>query len=295
MQYVNKLKHILPTGFACAEVPYWVEEEEAVYFTDTETPRIAKYSIDSKELEIFTLPYNFQSLAKCTDGRWIGTVTKGVAIWDQAGGSCRFIGNPEIESGSIYFNDGTVDPHGRFFFGTYDLEDLEGNGGSVYMVDGDLSIRKIASGFSVCNGMVFSPDGSRFYMSEQFGGRILGFDWSEEKKELQNMKTVYSFPGGKGLPDGLIMDSEGMLWVAHWWGWRLSRLDTCGRLITEVQMPVTTPTSMAFFGKKLNRLLITTARKAVDDDDLKKGPLAGDIFELETNITGRPENRFVFK
>ena len=295
MDNVKSPKHILPTGFCCAEVPYWVEEEGAVYFADTETPRIARYSLADEQLTIFTVPYNFQCLAKCTDGRWIGTVTKGVAIWDQKSGECRFLGNPELENPSIYFNDGTVDPEGRFFFGTYDLDNLEGAGGSVYMVDGDLNIRKIATGFAVCNGMAFSGDGNSFYMSEQFGGRVLGFDWNEKEMKLENRRVVYEIPKDKGLPDGLIMDSEGMLWIAHWWGWRLSRISTDGRLLGEVPMPVTTPTSMVFCGEGLNRLLITTASKAVEAEDLAKGPLAGDIFSLETNLTGRIEHRFIIK
>jgi sugar lactone lactonase YvrE len=259
MNNVNELKHILPIGFICAEAPYWVKEEGAVYFADTETPRIAKYKPATKELEVFTVPYNFQSLAKCEDGKWIGTVTKGVVLWDQEKNTCRFLGNPESNNGSFFLNDGTVDNKGRFFFGSYDLDNLEGGTGSIYMVDQDLSIKQVATGFSVCNGMVFSPDNSKFYMSEQFGGRIIAMDWNEQKKELENLKIVYEIPKGKGLPDGLIMDSEGMLWIAHWWGWQVSRISPAGELLTEIPVPVKTPTCMAFIGEKLDKLFITTA------------------------------------
>ena len=119
-------------------------------------------------------------------------------------------------------------------------------------------------------------------MSEQFGGRVLEFDWNEETCELTNKKTLYNLPKDKGLPDGLIMDSEGMLWLAHWWGWRISRISPQGELLAEIPMPVTTPTSMAFIGSEMNTLLITSAKKAVDAVDLKTGHEAGDIFQIET-------------
>lgn len=288
----KKLEHILPTGFACAEVPYWVKEEDAVYFVDTESPRIAKFTFSTKELKIINVPYNFQSLAKCEDGKWIATVSKGVVLWDQKKNTCRYLGNPESEKGSFFLNDGTVDKKGRFFFGSYDLDDLEGGTGSVYMVDHDLSIKQVATGFSVCNGMVFSPDNSTFYMSEQFNGRVIAMDWNESELKLENVRTVYSIPKEKGLPDGLIMDAEGMLWVAHWWGWQVSRISPEGELLAEIPVPVKTPTCMAFVGEELDTLFITTAIKAVDEEDLKTGHKAGDIFQIELNITGREETRY---
>ncbi len=290
----NKLKHILPTGFLCAEVPYWVKEEGAVYFSDTENPRIAKYTPETEELEIIYVPYNFQCLAKCENGNWIGTVTNGVVIWNQKKNTCRYLGNPEYGKASFYLNDGTVDRKGRFFFGSFDMDNLEGHGGSVYMVDQNLEIKRLASGFSVCNGMVFSRDNRKFYMSEQFGGRILEFDWDEERCELSNQKALYNLPADKGLPDGLIMDSEGMLWVAHWWGWQLSRISPEGSVLAEIPMPVKTPTCMAFIGEKLDKLFITTAIKAVDEQDLKKGPQAGDIFQIELDVPGIEETRFKY-
>ena len=288
----GKLKHILPTVFICAEAPYWVEEEGAVYFTDTENPRIARYTPATGELNVFYVPYNFQCLAKCENGNWIGTVSKGVVIWNQQKNTCRYLGNPEQGRASFFLNDGTVDRRGRFFFGSYDLDNLEGGGGSIYMVDHNLSIKLIASGFSVCNGMVFSTDNKNFYMSEQFGKRILKFDWDEDNCILSGQKTLYDFPEDKGLPDGLIMDSDGMLWVAHWWGWQLSRISPEGELSAEIPVPVKTPTCMAFIGEKNSRLFITTAIKAVEDENLKKGPLAGDIFQVELNTTGIKETRF---
>lgn len=290
----NNLEHILPTGFLCAEVPYWVKEEAAVYFVDTENPRVAKYSPDTGDLEVFYVPYNFQCIAKCDNGKWIGTVTNGVVLWDQEKNTCKFLGNPEKDKASFFLNDGTVDKMGRFFFGSYDSDDLEGGTGSIYMVDSNLRIKKVASGFSVCNGMVFSSDNKKFYMSEQFGGKILEFDWDEDACLLSNQKTLYELPKEKGLPDGLIMDSEGMLWLAHWWGWQISRISPEGRVLAEIPVPVTTPTCMAFIGDKMDLLFITTAIKAVDEEDLKKGHLAGDIFQIEMNTTGREENRFKY-
>jgi sugar lactone lactonase YvrE len=279
-------------GMTCGEAPVWIPEENTFYFVETEERELYSYSVGSGTIERYPVPFKFQCLARREKGGWIGTVQNGVALWNPDDNSAEFIGNPEQGRRGMFFNDGTVTPGGDFIFGTFDLENLEKPNGSIYIVDSQLKIALLEPGFAVPNGMAFGLDGTTLYVSEQFGKRILLFDWDPAAKKLGNRRTFTEFTEEQGLPDGLIIDSEGYVWVANWWGWKVTRFDPDGAIDMEIPLPVTTATCMVFAGKNMDLLYITTARKAVDEEDLKKGPEAGDLFVAEPGCTGRLENKF---
>ena len=53
-----------------------------------------------------------------------------------------------------------------------------------------------------------------------------------------------------GSPDGMCMDEEGMLWIAHWGGFGVYRWDPDnGRLLDKCELPVPQVTSCAFGGE----------------------------------------------
>jgi sugar lactone lactonase YvrE len=59
-------------------------------------------------------------------------------------------------------------------------------------------------------------------------------------------------------------------------------------LLEQIPVPVLQPSSCAFGGKDMNTLYVTSARKGMSESELKKYPLSGGVFKLETNIEGMP-------
>lgn len=282
----------LPIGFTCGETPYWVPEEDSVYLVDTENPRIARFDVSTEKVEIITVPYAFQCLHRRIEGGWIGSITKGVALWDDKKNTCTYLGSPGVEKDGHFCNDGTVDKTGRLLFGIFDMDALEEPSGTMYCVDHDFTFKKVADGLFVPNGMAFSDDNKTLYVNEQFGPFVSAYDWDSETLSLSNKRKIYTLAEGEGLPDGLIMDADGHLWIAHWWGWKISQITTDGKLLQTIDLPVTTPTSMVLAGPDMDKMYITTARKAVEEEDLKKGFMAGHVFSLDGMGTGRLENKF---
>ena len=88
------------------------------------------------------------------------------------------------------------------------------------------------------------------------------------------------------------MDAEGYLWSGHWQGFRVTRYDPDGRKERIIEVPVPTATCMAFGGKALDTLYITTGKKGLTPEQITKFPLAGDVFAIEPGITGRLEPEF---
>ena len=99
-------------------------------------------------------------------------------------------------------------------------------------------------------------------------------------------------PKNLGTPDGMTIDSEGMLWIAHWGGFGVYRWNPLnGELLSKIEVPAPHVTSCAFAGKDLDQLIITTARKNMSDADFLKYPKSGNIFISQSGYKGLPGNK----
>ena len=86
----------------------------------------------------------------------------------------------------------------------------------------------------------------------------------------------------EGRPDGLAVDAEDHLWIAAWDGREVRRYAPDGRLDRAVAIPADRPSSCAFGGPRLDRLLVTSARPEVDSAD----DLGGSLFVLDVGVPG---------
>jgi sugar lactone lactonase YvrE len=89
----------------------------------------------------------------------------------------------------------------------------------------------------------------------------------------------------------MTIDTNGMLWVAHWGGYQVSQWDpNSGTKIGMVKVPVKNVTCCTFGGPELDILFITTAAYGVSGMEWEMQPLAGAIFTSHTGCTGYPAN-----
>ena len=77
---------------------------------------------------------------------------------------------------------------------------------------------------------------------------------------LSSRRPFVEIPVAEGLPDGLVVDAEGCVWVALFGAGRVRRYTPGGRVAAELTLPVTLVTSMAFGGPGLDVMYLTTAR-----------------------------------
>ncbi len=78
-------------------------------------------------------------------------------------------------------------------------------------------------------------------------------------------------PEELGSPDGMCMDDDEMLWVAHYSGFAVLRWDPVhGKVLDKIDVPVPNVTSCAFGGDDNKTMLITTARRRCRREDLNK-------------------------
>jgi sugar lactone lactonase YvrE len=60
-----------------------------------------------------------------------------------------------------------------------------------------------------------------------------------------------------------------------------------------IEMPVPLVTSLAFGGKNLDKLFVTTARLSMTDAQIEAAPLSGGLFVVDVACQGVQETRFL--
>jgi sugar lactone lactonase YvrE len=190
------------------------------------------------------------------------------------------IANPEGHLPNNRFNDGKCDPAGRFWAGTMSINE-EPNTGNVYMLGVDLSFEKKISGVSISNGMAWSADQRTFYYIDTPSFEVAAYSYDKTTGNISNKTTIMKILKEEGNPDGMTIDNEGMLWIAHWDGWQITRRDPqTGEKLLQISLPVSRVTSCCFGGENFADLYITSAREGLSDEDLQKQPLAGSLFVI---------------
>ena len=201
---------------------------------------------------------------------------------------------PEIAENLLRFNDGKCDERGKLWVGTMGLR-AEKGAGSLYTLNNKFHLAKQILKTTISNGIAWSLNNSMMYYIDTATSKISCFDYDLTNGSIRNKKDIITIDQSLGYPDGMTIDSEGMLWVALWDGFAVGRFNPhTGEMMHKVIIPAPKITSCAFGGNKLDELFITSASCDMSDADLKKYPLSGSLFRANVGCTGLRANRFKF-
>ena len=153
-------------------------------------------------------------------------------------------------------------------------------------------LRTLVDQVTTSNGIGFSPDNRSMYYVDTPSGALWRFDYDIETGTLSNRTALIDYTGEEGSFDGLTVDAEGHIWVAHWGGFQVSRWDPkTGRKLQSVPIPAPFVTSCCFGGKDLSTLYVTSAWNR-DEKVRAEHPDAGGLFIFKTDTRGLPGFRF---
>jgi sugar lactone lactonase YvrE len=208
---------------------------------------------------------------------------EGFFTLDEASGTLTALSDPESHLPENRFNDGKCDPAGRFWAGT--MGDGSKATGNLYRLEANESHHRVLDGICVSNGLGWSPDEKTMYYIDTPTCEVSAFDYDNDTGHISNPRAAVKFIEGEGYPDGMCVDVEGKLWIAHWEGSCVSRWDPeSGRQLEKIAVPVRRVTSCAFGGEHLDELFITTCRLDVEDPE----SVAGGIFCVKPGVQGLP-------
>jgi sugar lactone lactonase YvrE len=210
-------------------------------------------------------------------------VRDGFATLDLETGAVEPLVAVEADKPANRMNDGACDASGRCFAGTMATDDTPG-AGTLYRLDGDLSVHIVLRGVTISNGLGWSPSGSVMYYIDSKAGGIDAHDFEADSGALSGRRRLVDTDSAWGLPDGLAVDAEGGIWVAFWDGSALRRFSAEGELTEKLELPAARPTRPAFGGTDLDQLYVTSAQ--LDPGQAVDGDLGGAIFVLEPGVRG---------
>ena len=111
---------------------------------------------------------------------------------------------------------------------------------------------------------------------------VVTYDYDKTTGNISNRKVAIKVDKNDGYPDGMTIDDEDMLWIAHYNGWQVTRRNPeTGELLLRIKLPVAKVTCCTFGGEKMNDLYITTASKEMDMEEHLEQPLAGSLFVVK--------------
>jgi len=294
----NNLELVIDSRSLLGEGPWWDCDEKALYWIDGFGCKIHKYNPDTNEDITFITDQFIGCVISKKDTGLISCMQHGVYFVDIEKGKMLPVSDIEADIDNNRLNDGKCDSSGRLWFGsmsmTADQEDREfETTGSFYKLEKSLEVCKMFGDVGISNGIAWNADETIMYYIDSMASCVVSYDFDVEKGAICNKKIVVKIPKKEGIPDGMTIDTEGMLWVAHYGGGQVSRWDPKrGKKIGKIDIPAPNVTSCVFGGANLDELYITTARVDTSKKDLVKYPYSGGLFKIAPGIQGLPLYKF---
>lgn len=288
----TQVELVVDAHAALGEGPVWHTRDERLSWVDIEGGKLHVHDPHGEADAVYSVGQRLGAAVPRRSGGMILAMEDGLSAMDLSSGRSTFLSTLEEHLPDNRPNDGKCDPRGRFWIGT--MSKIRKTGAaSLYRVDPDGSIHHMLGALTNSNGLDWSPDQRTLYHIDTPTLRVTTSDYDVETGAIANRRVVVEFAPDVGRPDGMTVDAEGMLWIAHWDGGRVSRWDPAkGQLLQEIFLPAARVTSCAFGGPNLDRLYITTARFGLDEVQLRQQPHAGGLFVARPGVAGLASYEF---
>ncbi|GAB2488242.1 SMP-30/gluconolactonase/LRE family protein [Alkalibacterium psychrotolerans] len=258
-------------GSNLLEGPVWDEVNSLLYFVSIPDEIIYCFDPDTTEVRTYRTDGPVGAAVLDEDGMLLSAEKNGLVQIDPETGERSTWLHPNTDE-RMRYNDGKMDPAGRFLIGTMGAEQVIEGAASLYSVKGE-SYRELLSDLSIANGLGWSEDGNTFYHIDTPTKKVKQFDYDLETGNISNGRECIEVTGD-GNPDGMCVDTDGMLWVAEYGGGQVCKWNPeNGEKIQNIQLPVTNATSCCIGGKDKDTLYITTAKEDGEE-------LSGGLFEV---------------
>jgi sugar lactone lactonase YvrE len=289
-----QLEVVIEAKAILGEGAIWDSRKKVLYWVDIMKGMLHIYNPANGENSSLHIGQFVSTVVPSQNGQLILTRKDGFASFNPIKGEVTLINNPEAHLPGNRFNDGKCDPAGRFWAGTMALGQ-EKEAGSLYCLFPDLTVKKMIENVTISNGLVWTADHSIFYYIDTPTSEVAAYDYDIASGKISNRRVAISISETEGSPDGMTIDAEDMLWIAHYGGGQVCRWNPkSGKKMQSIKLPVSQPTSCAFGGDNLDELYITTCRENMKDEQLLREPLAGALFKC-TLLPVKGVPAFVFK
>lgn len=176
---------------------------------------------------------------------------------------------------TVRYNDGIQDAEGRIIIGTMGYPEVIERIGKVYSYYNGQD-KVIIDKTTISNGLAFSLDNRFLYFIDTPTKKVAKYLYDLKSGDVKFDSYIIEFKG-EGSPDGMCMDSNGMLWIAEWGGGCISKWNPKdGKKLQEIKLPCINVTSCCFDTN--SNLYVTTAK-----DDAENDFFGGGLYYINLN------------
>jgi sugar lactone lactonase YvrE len=263
-----------PAAQELAESPVW--HDGALWWVNITAGELHRLALPSGTHAFWTVGRMAGAAVPDGPDHWLVAAQDGYGRLHLRTGAWEPLVRPPAMDEGQRFNDGKLDPAGRFVAGTLDLQGRAGRC-ALYALERDGTCRVLLEGIGLSNGLDWSLDGRLFYHVDTLERVVMVYDYDVDAGKLGAGRVLVRVPPEHGYPDGLVLDKRGGLWVAMWEGGALRRYDARSGDPREVLcMPVSRPTSCVFGPD--GAFYITSAWQGMTQEARSREPLAGSVF-----------------
>ena len=287
---VTEIELVLDTKATIGESPTWSPTEAAIYWIDVKAPALYRYDLATGGQRRWAVSSDIGAFTLAADlAGAVVALRNGLYRLDFATGGLALLAPPPFDPAMHRFNEGGCDPSGRFWVGVmFDPMDPDSPTlpAALHSYTHAGGLRQEPDSAQLHNGMAWSADGNRFFLSHSQRREFLSFDLRDGR--LGARHPFASIPDGIGIPDGAAIDTEGGYWCALHGGGRLRRFNPDGTPDRDIMLPVSQPTMCAFAGPALDELYVTSATDQLTQEQLQREPYAGGLLRLRPGERGIP-------
>lgn len=268
------------------EGPVWSPLKQLLFWVDIEGKKLHRYNPINGENRQWRFDGMLGAAVPAENGNLILALESGLASFNtetEVLQQHNVLGNSDPD---MRYNDGKVGPNGNFWIGSMHKKFVPKNG-NLYRIDRQFNATTQVSGTTISNGMAWSADKKTLYYIDSADRKVYGYDFDIVTSDISNKRVVISVPEQYGSPDGMSIDAEDMLWIAHWGGNCVRRWNpVTGEVLEQVEVDAPHVTSCCFGGKDLDCLYITSARSDLNEEQLQEFPLSGGLFIYHPKVKG---------
>ena len=285
----SKIKCAWKTKLLLGEGTLWVSKLNSIFFVDIKKKKILILNIKTNKKKILKVNKEIGFFAHIKENIFILGLQSEIRIINLKNLKNLYSLKIELDKPNNRINDGKTDPMGRLWFGTMDnLEKKQS--GSLYCLDDSLKLHKVDDKYFITNGPAFLNKNNFYHADSK--KKIIYKIKINNKFQIIKKNIFVKFKKKEGSPDGMTTDIKNNLWVCHYRGACISVYDLKGNKIHKISIPAKNVTNCTFGGFDNNELFISTARKGMNANEIKKYPLSGSLFKVKTNLKGKKSISF---
>jgi len=277
---VELLLHIPDTELG--EGPVWDPRTQMLWWVDILKGRLHGLDPATDTTQTYEMGQYLGAAVPRESGGFMLALQRGLATYDPGSNTLKMLHDPEPDKPENRFNDGKVDPAGRFWAGTMEIDPQNPNGSLYCLHPGTNKVEVKRTGVYISNGLAWTQDQQTFYYIDSLTFKLVAFDYEVSTGVISGERDAIVFDRDLGTPDGMAIDKDDNLWIAFYEGAKIACFDPrTGKQLDQVDVPAHRTTSCAFGGENLDTLYITSAAKGGD-------PFGGGLFIAQPGVSGPP-------